>query len=174
MASSNLYNYEQDRIFLIQPLQVETCKFLAESILKNHNEDFYIQANASKFEAVGNSFFCSSRSDAERIATCLNRFSDKELSFIVLDITDSCKSSELTQMQLSQSVKMSGGVQNILKHYCTDLLILDDKTSLKGTCKESKERQVLKLKLKLKLAIHSEKYEVAAQIRDELKKYKRT
>ena len=83
--------YQKDRLFLIQSLSLETHQFLIKSILNNDCEDFYIQASVSKFEVVGNSFFCSSRTDAEGISICLNRFSDKELSFIILDITKKLK-----------------------------------------------------------------------------------
>lgn len=172
MANSSYLNYSNEqRIFLIQPLTAETCQFFAETILKNHFEDFYNQANISKFECIGNSFFCSSYRDLEHISSCLNIFSKVELNFIIQDMTENLNSSKFTKIQLGKSVKRSRGVMNLITEFAKDFLILEDATELKSINEKEKSREKLKLKLKLKLAVKSEQFEMAAQIRDELLKF---
>lgn len=180
MASKNISNYEGDRIFLIQPLKVETCKFFAEGILNSHNEAFYQQAYISKFEAVGNSFFCTSCLDAEQISTCLNRFSDIELSFMIFDVTDSFESIQLAKIQLGEAVKTSLGIMELLAEYTEEQAIKEgnivdtDKFSAGLAKPLIKRRNIVTLKLKLKLAIENERYEDAAKFRDEILKHRQT
>ena len=177
MASENISNYEGDRIFLIQPLKVETCKFFAEGILNSHNEAFYQQAYISKFEAVGNSFFCTSCLDAEQISTCLNRFSDIKLSFMIFDVTDSFESIQLAKIQLGEAVKTSLGIRELLAEYTQEQnmkagnIEATDKFSAGLAKPVMKKRKLVTLKLKLRLAIDNERYEDAARIRDEILKH---
>ena len=53
-----------------------------------------------------------------------------------------------------------------MDNYCTGLMVLDDTTRKKRTM--TTKRKKLKLLLQLKLALKKERYERAAEIRDEL------
>ena len=59
----------EDRFFLIQPLQVETCQFFAESILNNHNEIIGVIAH-----------------DNLSVPTSIYMFASFRIPVIVLDI----------------------------------------------------------------------------------------